>query len=86
MLGLNDLAKAVRYAMAALIPLEQSRSFVGHLTLGRMRGASVCELVDGSPAEEWTIDEVVLVQSTLGSGGAVHRPVARLPLRPSRRP
>ena len=82
-MGLNDLARSVRSTMASVLPEDQPRSFVGHLTLGRAKGATVGPLVDGEPSGEWIVDEVVLVHSALTSDGAVHTTVARRALLPA---
>lgn len=79
--GLDEVAAAVR-ALTAELGDPPERRFAGHLTLGRLRHRGACG-VAGSPYRAvFPVTEVALVESTLGPGGARHRVLAHLPLRP----
>ena len=78
------LQKKVDGALDGLFPKE--KSFVPHLTLGRMR-----EVLDKQALKEFAktrvqhmkfrIDSFSLIESTLSSTGAVHREIARYPFK-----
>lgn len=68
-------------ALTADLGDPPDRRFAGHVTLGRLRRRGACG-VTGSPYRAtFPLEEVALVESTLGDGGARHRVLARLPLR-----
>lgn len=90
--GLDVLAAAVDAAVAPWVG-PADHPFLGHLTVGRSRSrsvgrgpgrvGSVAPVVDPwtvAVEATWTVEEVVLVGSELGSGPAVHRAVRRVPL------
>jgi 2'-5' RNA ligase len=93
-IGVTTGAPAVTHLAAALrrvteplgIPSE-SRPFTPHVTLGRVRaperGANLTEAIaacDPSEVGAWRPDAVVLFESRLHPKGAVHEPLATLPL------
>ena len=80
MSGLDELAEAVR-ATTAAVGTPPDRPFVGHLTLARLRDRAACGVTGTAVDLGFDVDEVVLVRSTLGPGGARHEPVHRVALR-----
>lgn len=78
--GLDALAAAVGAATAGLEE-EDGRRFRGHLTLARAR---VPAALGGLPASAvhcaWEVEEVLVVESRLGSGGARHTVLAQCAL------
>ena len=83
--GARELARAARRldAAASGIGVERERRpYRAHLTLGRLRTPVRVELARASPPEEiaFPVEEVILYESRLGSGGARYVPLARLPL------
>jgi len=84
---IEELAGRVRAALAPEFGTERER-FVPHLTLARVRSPSdrraAEELLAGirppPPTREVAVRELVLKESVLGPGGAVHRTVAAFPL------
>lgn len=65
------------------------RRFHPHLTLARARGHGVsqrwvlrlAESLEALAGERFTVEETLLLESHLGPGGAVYKPIARFPLR-----
>ena len=78
--GLDDLAAAVRAATEG-IGEPPERSFVGHLTLARLRDRAACGVTGTTVDVSFGVGEVVLMRSTLGPDGAHHEPVLTVPLR-----
>ncbi len=82
-----ELARRVREAIGE--PAETRELFVPHLTLFRVRSEAdrraAEELLAGRrpapPPREVAVHELLLKESVLGAGGAVHRTLAALPLR-----
>ena len=73
--GLSVLAEQVRAATAAQGSNDQL-PFVGHITLGRMKETGSAEL-EGTPIEGvFGVDQLLLVESRIGSGGHAHTVVA----------
>jgi 2'-5' RNA ligase len=80
--GLTDLAHQVQKSMEPHESLKNQFSFVGHLTLGRLKDANRAEL-EGTPLlGSFVVTELELVQSVLGAGGPTHTTVNRLSLLP----
>ena len=84
---LSDLADALRRVTEPLGVPSESRSFTPHVTLGRVRaperGANLTDAIaacDASEVGAWRPDAVVLFESRLHPKGAVHEPLASLPL------
>lgn len=85
---LERLAERVRDVVASCCVLLEDRPFTPHITLARFKGPTA-----GSAISEWVRDvspevnhamdvsEFILYESRLTSGGAVHTPLARFPLR-----
>jgi 2'-5' RNA ligase len=73
--GLDALASAVREAVGHLgsAPPEE-RPFRGHLTLARLgrRGSGRPRCLGSPVAGGWTVDDIALVRSHLGSGPALY--------------
>ncbi len=90
---LSALAREVREALAVEFGVEREE-FVPHLTLFRVRSArdraAAEELLDGRrpppSSREVRVDELLLKESLLGPGGAVHRTLAAFPLGAPSRP
>lgn len=78
--GLDRLAAAVLDVTVG-IGEPAGRPFVGHLTLARLRHRAACGLTGTLVDLVVPVDEVVLLRSTLTREGAVHEPVATVPLR-----
>ncbi|HWP65115.1 MAG TPA: RNA 2',3'-cyclic phosphodiesterase [Candidatus Limnocylindria bacterium] len=88
---LVGLAEALRRVLEPLGLVPDPKPFTPHVTLGRVRapqrGADLRgALAAAQPSEAgaWTPEAVVLYQSRLGADGAVHEPLARLPLEEER--
>jgi RNA 2',3'-cyclic 3'-phosphodiesterase len=83
----EELARRVRAALAPEFGPDRDR-FVPHLTLARVRSSSdrraAEELLAGvrppPPPRDVAVRELVLKESVLGAGGAVHRTLAAFPL------
>jgi RNA 2',3'-cyclic 3'-phosphodiesterase len=83
----EELARRVREALEPEFGRDRE-TFVAHLTLWRVRTPAdrraAEELLGGlrpaPPPREVTVRELLLKESVLGAGGAVHRTVASLPL------
>ena len=81
--GLDGVAAAVEAALAAAGVAPEERAFRGHLTVARARGrASLPREVAGAAlVARWVVDEVTLVESTLGgSRGSRYTILERVPL------
>ena len=78
--GLDVLAAAVRDATGD-VGEEPGGAFRGHVTLARLRRGTRHEDSVGRPVDgSFTVDEVLLVHSTLGQGGPDYAVVGRWPL------
>ncbi|MCP3936490.1 MAG: RNA 2',3'-cyclic phosphodiesterase [Actinomycetia bacterium] len=76
--GLDSLARRVTEATADLGRPPDARGFHGHVTLARLRRPrSLSEIVFGA---EFDVNEVVLVDSSRGDAGSLHRTVASFAL------
>jgi len=82
--GLDDLAGAVGDATAPWGEGFEDPPFAGHLTLARVRQRATgpANLAGTPVSAEWTVDEIVLMSSTLGAGGSRYGVVATVPLGP----
>jgi 2'-5' RNA ligase len=79
--GLGHLADAIGAATRHLGQPPPDRDYRGHLTLARARHRSLLRgLPDAAVAGVWTVTEVTLVRSHLGSGGARYDVIGRWPL------
>jgi len=80
--GLEELARAVASATAAFGEASEEPPFSGHLTLARARRRETGPAnLAGTPlSAEWTVDEILLMSSTLAPGGSRYGIVARVPL------
>jgi 2'-5' RNA ligase len=85
--GLAALAARLGQVLAPLGFPPEDRPFSPHLTLGRSRDGRGAHgaggaLVAAAALEPvpWRADDLALVRSTLGPGGARHDPLARMPL------
>lgn len=77
--GLSVLAEQVRAATAPQGSNDQL-PFVGHITLGRMKEIGSAEL-EGTPIEGvFGVDQLLLVESRIDSGGHAHTVVGSQPL------
>lgn len=78
--GLQELAGVVTAATAGLGDTDDRRSFVGHLTLARVRRGAVVRKIVGMDCRcEFDVDEVELVESRLRPDGARHTVLATWP-------
>ena len=82
--GLDEVADAVAVATAPWGAEADEPPFAGHLTLARVRQRETGPAnLAGTPiSAEWSVDEIVLMSSTLGPGGSRYGAVARVPLAP----
>ncbi len=80
--GLDDLAAAVATATAPWGEGSDDPPFAGHLTLARVRQRATgpANLAGTPVGAEWTVDEILLMSSTLGPGGSRYAVVATVPL------
>ena len=81
--GLDEVAAAATVATAHLGEPVEDRPFRGHLTLARSRrgDTDLRQLAGTAISGGWRADEVTLVQSHLGGGGARYEVLERVPLR-----
>jgi len=90
--GLDRLTEAVSSVVPSAAPgtpagaigLRGPRSFVGHLTLARMRQGVVVDLdaLAGERVEAtWPVEQVCLVRSRLGPAGSTYEVLARTSVR-----
>jgi 2'-5' RNA ligase len=84
---LAALAASVERELAALGIPPENRPFRAHVTLGRVRSATrlgrlatAIEAAADTRFGAWTPTELTLYQSRLRPSGAVHEPLAHLPL------
>jgi 2'-5' RNA ligase len=82
----NEDARAcydlVQSVIAPLGWVPDPRGFTPHVTLARA-GRNAARVLDQHPAlpsQPFSFEEIVLFESLLGSGGAVYRPLVRVPL------
>jgi RNA 2',3'-cyclic 3'-phosphodiesterase len=75
--GLDGLAGAVRDLTAGFGQPPDPRPFAGHLTLARLQRRVACGLAGQRFAARFPVNDVELVRSTLGRGGATHEVVHR---------
>ena len=80
--GLSDLAYQVQNAMTPQDLMKKQFSFVGHLTLGRLKDATHAELKDTPVTGSFSVNELELIQSVLGTAGPTHTTINRLSLLP----
>jgi 2'-5' RNA ligase len=80
--GIDLLAHSVSDATASFAPVPDSTGFSGHLTLARVRGRGRGPVnLAGTPIKAvWEVDEVSLLSSSLGAGGARYSVVERVRL------
>jgi 2'-5' RNA ligase len=86
--ALRGLQRDLARALGPFSGRDERKRFVAHLTLARVAGlggappdAVADALASFRPARApWSVDTVVLYRSELGSSGARHTPLARLPL------
>ena len=78
--GLDDLATSVVAATAHLGEPPESRPFVGHVTVCRVREAPPAGSAGRPVAASFPVDEVVLFHSRTLSTGAVYEVLDRFPL------
>jgi RNA 2',3'-cyclic 3'-phosphodiesterase len=79
--GLEALAGLVVAATAGVGPPPEHRRFRGHVTLARgRRGVRLGGLAGTPVAGTWTVEEVHLVRSVLGRGGARYETIGIVPL------
>jgi 2'-5' RNA ligase len=80
--GTDLLAQAVSRATAEIGEPPDGAPYSGHLTLARVRGRGRGPVnLAGTPVHAaWRVDEIALVASTLGAGGARYSVVEKVPL------
>jgi 2'-5' RNA ligase len=80
--GTEALAAQVASATAKWGGPLETGPFTGHLTLARVRGQGKgpANLAGTSIRAAWRVDEVVLVSSRLGTGGAHYETLENVPL------
>jgi len=80
--GTEQLAELVFVATAAWGQPPEPGPYAGHLTLARVRGKGKGPAnLAGTPIRAaWRVDEVHLVSSTLGEGGARYETLEKVPL------
>lgn len=59
---------------------HDNKEFRGHLTLARLEDPRLMPRLGKRPVAEWTVNSIYLVKSELGSGGASHTILAKMPL------
>jgi 2'-5' RNA ligase len=77
--GLSVLAEQVRAATAPQGSSDQL-PFVGHITLGRMKETGSAELEGTAIEGAFRVDQLLLVESRIDSGGHAHTVVGSQPL------
>lgn len=81
--GLAKLVAGLEEACAALGFVREKRPFHAHVTLARARQPVRRDRVMVTiPERQFTVDEFVLMQSTLSPQGSRYAVVARFPIRP----
>jgi len=78
--GLEGVARTAVRATKRFGEPPENRPFHAHITLARSRGADLRPLCGAALVGEWVVDEVTLVQSHLGRGGARYEVVERVVL------
>jgi 2'-5' RNA ligase len=86
--ALSRLQHDLTRALGTVLEREDPERFVPHLTLARVSGLgrtprdALATALETFPAGRvaWRVDELVLFRSDLGSAGARHTPLSRLPL------
>lgn len=80
--GAEVLADVVIATTASFGEPPEPGPFTGHLTLARVRGPGKGPAnLAGTPVRaSWKVDEIALVSSTLGTGGAHYEILEKLPL------
>ncbi|MGD0255275.1 MAG: RNA 2',3'-cyclic phosphodiesterase [Acidimicrobiales bacterium] len=80
--GTEALAAQVAGVTAKWGGVLETVPFTGHVTLARVRGQGKGPAnLAGTPIRAaWRVDEVVLVSSTLGAGGALYETLESVPL------
>lgn len=73
--GLAELAAAVNEVTAHLGEPPDPRPFHGHITLARLANRASSDLPGTEVTATFEVDEVHLVQSTLGNGGPTYETV-----------
>lgn len=73
--GLDDIAHAIRDVTAPVGEPPEPRAFTGHLTLARLNPRASCALVGSPFAARFPVDEVHLVESTVGLHGPTYESV-----------
>ncbi len=84
--GARELARIARRldSVAASFGVARDhRPYQAHFTLGRLGKPDLVSIERATPSPEiaFTVEEVLLYESRLGSSGATYVPLARLPLR-----
>ena len=80
--GLDDLATPIATATPDLGQPPPHRPYRGHLTLARARRPGLFRGLPEPPvSEEWTVTDITLVRSHLGSTGARYDVIGTWPLR-----
>jgi RNA 2',3'-cyclic 3'-phosphodiesterase len=82
--GTETLAELASDATAEFGEPPDKAPYAGHITLARVRGKVKGPVnLAGTPVHgAWRVDDIVLVSSTLGSGGARYEVLERVPLAP----
>ena len=80
--GNSDYSREVAGVTAKWGGVLETVPFTGHVTLARVRGQGKGPAnLAGTPIRAaWRVDEVVLVSSTLGAGGALYETLESVPL------
>ena len=85
--GLEPLAEAVRHALEPFTEKPFERPFLGHLTLGRIRGRAdedhvrdLTAVLGQRVSASWRPTRLELVASVTDPGGALHEVLHRFPL------
>jgi 2'-5' RNA ligase len=80
--GVDDLADAAAGLTRSFGAPPDERPFTGHVTLARSRDRAAIpgELVGHRVEAGWTVDELALVRSHLGTGGARYETIATVAL------
>ncbi len=76
--GLSNMARQVQQAIHPHNSEENQFPFVGHLTLGRLKGVTQAEIENARIEGSFNVNELELVQSFLGSSAPTHKTVRRL--------
>jgi RNA 2',3'-cyclic 3'-phosphodiesterase len=88
--ALFDLQSGVEHELAALGVPREERRWSPHITVGRIRDPEGCGDFEKTlaalrvPEETVAAHEVLIMKSVLSPSGAIHEPIARVPLETSR--